>query len=109
MEKIGTHIILNGTQCDVDFSNLNLQTSIEAIKKCILESEMTILGECFHDFKIPAGACTYLCLLAESHFSLHTFPEERKITCDIYSCNLTRDFTPELEKITDLVCKAFIV
>lgn len=40
-------------------------------------------------------------LLGESHFSIHTFPEEKKITCDIYSCNISHDFSEELKKIID--------
>src|SRR3954469_10879154 len=48
----------------------------------------------FHTF--PAGdrgpgGVTAALLLAESHVCLHTRPEDRSVTCDVYVCNLGGD------------------
>ena len=44
-----------------------------------------VLGEGFHVFE-PHGITGYL-LLAESHLSVHTWPEERLAVIDIFSCS----------------------
>ncbi len=44
----------------------------------------TILGEQFHQFE-PWGASGFL-LLAESHISVHTWPEEGLAVIDIFAC-----------------------
>ena len=47
------------------------------------------------------GICGFV-LIAESHISIHTFPEDGFFTADIYSC---KDFSEE--KATDFFKKAF--
>ena len=44
----------------------------------------TILGEIDHEFH-PEG-CTFIFLLSESHLSMHSFPEKKHISFDIYTC-----------------------
>ena len=49
------------------------------------DSGFTVLGFVEHHFD-PQG-WTGLWLLAESHFALHTFPEEGKTYLELSSCN----------------------
>jgi len=49
-----------------------------------------VRSECFVQFK-PEGA-TGVLVLAESHFSAHTFPEEASLRVDAYCCS--PDFNP---------------
>ena len=101
MQTIGTHIILDGYEVQADFDQLDVSDFLEFVRSRIRSSDMTILGENFYDFENPKGAFTYMILLGESHFSIHTFPEEQKITCDIYSCNISRDFSGEMRACMD--------
>lgn len=39
----------------------------------------------WHRFPAPGGI-TGLCLLAESHFAVHTFPEHRSMTLNLFCC-----------------------
>jgi S-adenosylmethionine decarboxylase proenzyme len=48
------------------------------------------VGELFHAFPAPGGV-TGVVLLAESHVAIHTWPELRAVTLDVYVCNLGRD------------------
>lgn len=48
-------------------------------------SGFNILGEVSYHFQ-PQGF-TKLFLLAESHFAIHTFPEENKTYVELSSCN----------------------
>ncbi len=52
-------------------------------------SKMTILGSTVHDF--GGGAFTGVWLLAESHFSIHTFPERNYVSVDCYTCGSEGD------------------
>jgi S-adenosylmethionine decarboxylase len=47
-------------------------------------SGATILADRFHQFK-PYGV-TGILLLAESHLSIHTWPEEGLATLDVFTC-----------------------
>lgn len=53
-------------------------------KKMLLNSGFTIRNECFEFFD-PQGF-TALFLLSESHFAIHTFPEENKSYLELSSC-----------------------
>ena len=48
-------------------------------------STLNIIGRIFHQFE-PAGV-TGIILLAESHISLHSWPEHRYLALDFFSCN----------------------
>lgn len=50
----------------------------------------TVLHKYHHEFT-PQGV-TLFYLLAESHISIHTFPEEKYISMDIYTCKYNKRF-----------------
>jgi len=51
----------------------------------------TVVSQAFHQFE-PFGA-TGVLVLAESHFSAHTYPEHRKVYLDVFCC--ADDFDPK--------------
>lgn len=53
-------------------------------KKLLKESGFNLMAEQFHFFE-PFGF-TALYLLGESHFAIHTFPEENKTYIELTSC-----------------------
>lgn len=57
---------------------------IEAIKS-VIETNFTVVKRAEHQFS-PHGE-TIVFILAESHFTIHTYPEHNYITMDIYICN----------------------
>ena len=55
---------------------------------------LTVVGRLFHAFLDAAGnpaGVTGTVVLAESHLAVHTWPEVRGVTLDIYVCNFSRD------------------
>ena len=48
------------------------------------------VGRSFYQFE-PVGV-TGVIILSESHFSVHTYPEDEKIYLDIFCCS--KDFSP---------------
>ena len=51
---------------------------------------LTEVGKFFHQFD-GEGGVTGMIVLAESHMSLHTWPEKKYVTLDVYVCSFTQD------------------
>lgn len=54
------------------------------LEKMLLDSGFTVISKTEHYFE--KQGYTGLWLLAESHFAIHTFPEEDKIYIEVSSC-----------------------
>ncbi len=83
MQTKGDHVIadvwLNESEILAD-ENLLVELS-ESIKK----SNLTIISFKMHKFN-DQGAFTCAWILAESHFTIHTFPERNFLSMDCYTC-----------------------
>lgn len=55
------------------------------------ECRFSVVARAFHQFE-PQGA-TGVLVLAESHFSAHTYPEDSLVYIDVFCCS--QDFDPE--------------
>jgi S-adenosylmethionine decarboxylase len=82
---MGDHYLLNLYQCDPEKLD-----DEKFIKNLLHDSaycaEMTVLQVVTHKF-YPQGV-TGIALLAESHISIHTWPEECKAAVDVYTCGI---------------------
>lgn len=68
-------------------------------RQMLLDSGFRIMNECTAFFS-PQGF-TALFLLAESHFAIHTFPEENKTYLELSSC-VDKQFNSFLSLVGDL-------
>ena len=60
------------------------------------------VGELFHTFEPTPdgpGGVTATVLLAESHLCVHTWPERRAVTLDVYVCNFSADHSHAAEQL----------
>jgi S-adenosylmethionine decarboxylase len=83
VNALGRHLLLELFDCDFDaISNL------EAVKGTLVEAakraHATIVDVVFHEFN-PFGISGVV-VIAESHLSIHTWPEYRYAAVDIFSC-----------------------
>ena len=62
----------------------DLQVIKKLLTKAALDAGAKIVGETFHKFK-PIGI-TGVLAIAESHISVHTWPEYNYASADIFSC-----------------------
>ena len=106
MELTRTHLLL-----DMWLSDPMLLEQVAPWRETLLraahESEAIVLAHHFHQFE-PSGITGYL-LLAESHLSVHTWPEEKLAAIDIFTCGtmntdhilrrLRDRFSPERETL----------
>ena len=65
----------------------------EIIPRC----KLNFVSQCEYQFS-PVGA-TMLYLLSESHLTIHTYPEKRACSINLYTCNPNTDFTEALDII----------
>ena len=64
---------------------INPTVLVEDFKEILIKSGFGLLNFMEHNFE-PQGY-TAIWLLAESHFAMHTFPEENKTYIELSSCN----------------------
>ena len=105
----GKHLLIDfyGVKKNFTVSELEgiLRQSAEAI-------EARILNVCLHEFGLNSGI-TGVAILAESHISIHTWPETGYIAIDIFVCGkcipdkavepLKQFFKPEYWKIKEII------
>ena len=93
----GNHGLLDLYGCDEAIlkDEGRLKTTLVAAAQA---AEATILTEHFHTFS-GAGGVTGVLLLAESHISIHTWPEHRFAAIDAFICGGMK-----LEKVKEILC-----
>lgn len=83
MKTIGRHLIAEYYECDAQVLN-----DTELVRRAMLDAAhavgATVLGDVFHHFD-PQGVSGTV-VIAESHLSIHTWPENGYVAVDIYTC-----------------------
>jgi len=98
LNALGKHLLLELNDCDCEL--LNDISSIRDIMICAAtEAGATILGESFHQFN-PKGVSGVL-IIAESHLTIHTWPEYYYAAADIFTCGTTVSPEKAAEVIID--------
>ena len=80
---MGKHYLLNLYDCSFVLLN-DEQFLIKLLESAAILSGATVIQTIFKKFD-PQGV-TVICLLAESHISIHTWPEEGRAAVDVYTC-----------------------
>ncbi len=83
MKTIARHLIAEYYRCD-----RTVLDDLEAIRRLMREAAerigATVVGETFHRFS-PQGVSGVI-LIAESHLSIHTWPNRGYVAIDIFTC-----------------------
>ena len=85
MDTRSQHLIFDAV-CERDFT----ENDIDSIKQ-IIEKNLTVIKKIEHKFS-PQGE-TIVFILSESHFTIHTYPENRYLSMDIYRSYFARNKT----------------
>ncbi len=80
---VGTHCILELTGCPAEILN-DMPLIRDALAEASKHGMSTLLDLTSHKFE-PQGV-TALALLAESHISIHTWPESGYAALDVFTC-----------------------
>ncbi len=84
MNALGIQILLDLKQCDRNVLD-DMPYIREALVTVAEETGATIVGQSFHKFD-PVGV-TGILAIAESHISIHTWPEYGYAAVDIFTCS----------------------
>lgn len=107
----GLHLTadLHDCRCDsawfTDADRL-LAWCLEAVQRAGLQP----VNQLAHRFPVTEhgpGGVTATVLLAESHLCLHTWPEQRAVTADVYVCNFGGDHSDKARGLMDAVVERF--
>lgn len=83
MHTLGRHLLIELHDC-----NSQILNNLESIKNILIEAakraQATIVNVTFHEFN-PFGISGVV-VIAESHLSIHTWPEYSYAAVDIFSC-----------------------
>lgn len=102
-KKRGIHIIGDLFNCDFNSLTHDQNKLKEVISSCIYKNGLKELGSFYHFFDSNVSF-TAVISLAESHISLHTWPEDEYASLDVYVCNHTTDNSQNAEQLySDLV------
>lgn len=103
IEKDG--IICAGSHLIIDLYDAerldDLDHISETLKLCVAAAGATLLHMHLHSFE-PNGGISGVAVLAESHISIHSWPERRYAALDVFMCG-----DAEPERCIDVLRKAF--
>ncbi len=83
MNALGRHLLVELQDCDKEVLN-DLSFLRDAMMTAAVDCGATVLGESFHHFS-PQGVSGVV-IIAESHLSIHTWPEYGYAAVDVFTC-----------------------
>lgn len=107
----GLHLTADLLNCQCDGTWLTdaqqLGQHCLALVRC---SGLEPVNHLFHTFAATTqgpGGVTATVLLAESHLCVHTWPELRAVTLDVYVCNFGADHSAKAQQLLDALLQRF--
>ncbi|MHB8105349.1 MAG: adenosylmethionine decarboxylase, partial [Dehalococcoidales bacterium] len=83
MNALGRHLLVELHDCDREALN-DLDFIREVMLKAAIDCGAVVLGDSFHRFS-PQGVSGVV-VIAESHISIHTWPEYGYAAADVFTC-----------------------
>lgn len=101
MNALGRHLLVELYDCDREILN-DLDLLRDAMLAAAIESGAVILGDSFHRFS-PQGVSGVV-VIAESHLSVHTWPEYGYAAVDVFTCGTTVDPQKAADVLIERLC-----
>ena len=76
----------------------------------VRDSGLLVVNQLFHTFPATVagpGGITATILLAESHLCVHTWPEQKAVTLDVYVCNFAGDHSAKARALMQALIGRF--
>ncbi len=96
---VGVHMLITLKNIPEHVKLERVDTVKPLMQKIINACDLHVVAEAGHQFE-PFGA-TYVYVLEESHFSIHTYPEKYAAYMDIFCCNLAFDCDKAIASIKE--------
>ena len=103
----GLHLLGDLHGCRGDGRLMHDATHLQAFcQRAVAAAGLTAVGALFHSFGEGAGV-TGVVVLAESHLSVHTWPESHYVTLDVYVFSHSADNRANAQQLFNTVRHAF--
>ena len=105
------HILFTLKECNKSFLD-DEQFVRDVVYQASVKCKSTLLALNSHKFE-PQGV-TCVAMLAESHISIHTWPELGMAVCDVFTCGdhtepkKAVDYMKMVLHATDIICNEFV-
>ena len=96
MDYLGSHLLVELYECN-SYKLNDLKKLQKVLEEAVCISGATALKSSFHQFA-PQGVSGVI-IIAESHFTIHTWPEYGYAALDIFTCGQTIDSQKALDYI----------
>jgi S-adenosylmethionine decarboxylase len=107
----GLHLTADLTHCQCDSALLTDAARLgAACVQAVQAAGLQSVAQLCHTFPATAqgpGGVTATVLLAESHLCVHTWPEQRGVTLDVYVCNFGGDHSAKAHALMDALLALF--
>ena len=100
MKELGRHYVFELFGCDREALD-NLEAVQAALVQGAIEAGATVIDKVFHKFA-PQGV-TGVVIIAESHLSIHTWPEYGYAALDVFTCNTNTEPMKAFKVVTKLL------
>ena len=107
----GIHLTADLTHCQCDKAWLTDASRL--LERCaweVVRAGLQPVNQLAHSFPATEqgpGGVTATVLLAESHLCVHTWPEQRGVTVDVYVCNFGADHSAKAQGLMDALVALF--
>ncbi|QTN26725.1 S-adenosylmethionine decarboxylase [Rhodoferax sp. AJA081-3] len=107
----GLHLTADLTHCQCE--NTWLTDAARLLDRCaqeVVQAGLQPVNQLAHSFPATAqgpGGVTATVLLAESHLCVHTWPEQKGVTVDVYVCNFGADHSAKAQQLMDALVALF--
>jgi len=106
---LGVHLTADLSGCRDPANLLRDGAALAAhCERAARDAGLRVVARQFHAFTPEGdGGHTGVLLLAESHLAVHTWPELRAVTLDVFVCNFASDNTPKAQALLDALVRRF--
>jgi S-adenosylmethionine decarboxylase len=106
----GLHLLADLRECGGPVSLSDVDALRALCLGAVADAGLRSVGSLFHPFVGDDGQAqgvTGVVLLVESHLAVHTWPELRSVTADVYVCNLGTDNSSRANTLSARLVAAF--
>jgi S-adenosylmethionine decarboxylase len=107
----GLHLTADLSHCQCDSAWLiDARRLLDRCVQEVAQAGLQAVSQLAHSFPATAqgpGGVTATVLLAESHLCVHTWPEQRGVTVDVYVCNFGGDHSGKAQQLMDALVALF--
>ncbi|MFQ5508674.1 MAG: adenosylmethionine decarboxylase [Leptospirillia bacterium] len=102
----GLHVIADLVGCAAHAIMTDAEKLEQICLTYIRDAGLFDMGSQFFAFP-GAGGVTGMVILAESHLSIHTWPEHNYVCLDIFVCNYSKDSSPKARQVAERLIALF--